>query len=231
MPSHTAMRRIAELDPERDHREIMYLVSAYEFPFDTTRALEFALYRTYAVVSIGTLLDRTGEFRHRAQKRYDDTDLLLSEIVEYGYDSDRGQAAIARMNAIHGRFGISNDDFLYVLSTLIFEPIRWNARFGWRPMLEQEKLASFYFWREVGRRMHIRDIADTYAAFEAYNVEYERTHFRYSAAGSRVAGATRDMFLSWFLPAPLRRPGRPAVYALLDDVLLGAFGFPRPASP
>jgi hypothetical protein len=76
--------------------------------------------------------------------------------------------------------------------------------------------------------MHIRDIPDSYAAFEAYNVEYERTHFRYSAAGSRVAGATRDMFLSWFLPAPLRRLGRPAIYALLDDVLLGAFGFPQP---
>jgi len=30
------------------------------------------------------------------------------------------------------RFQISNEDFLYVLSTFVFESIRWNARFGWR---------------------------------------------------------------------------------------------------
>jgi len=37
------------------------------------------------------------------------------------------------MNQLHGRFDIANEDFLYVLSTFIFEPIRWNTRFGWRP--------------------------------------------------------------------------------------------------
>ena len=37
------------------------------------------------------------------------------------------------MNRIHGRFEISNEDFVYVLSSFVFEPIRWNARFGWRP--------------------------------------------------------------------------------------------------
>jgi hypothetical protein len=47
------------------------------------------------------------------------------------------------MNAIHARFAIANDDFLYVLSTFVFEPIRWNARFGWRPMTEAEKLGWF----------------------------------------------------------------------------------------
>jgi len=34
---------------------------------------------------------------------------------------------------------------LYVLSTLIFEPIRRIERFGWRKMAENEKLASYYF--------------------------------------------------------------------------------------
>jgi hypothetical protein len=70
------------------------------------------------------------------QKRYDDTDLIVSEIIENGFDSPRGGRAIARMNALHGRFRIANEDFLYVLSTFVFEPIRWNERFGWRRMTE-----------------------------------------------------------------------------------------------
>jgi hypothetical protein len=45
-------------------------------------------------------------------RRYDDTDLIVSEIIENGYDSERGTRAIARMNAIHGLFRIANEDFL-----------------------------------------------------------------------------------------------------------------------
>ena len=33
--------------------------------------------------------------------------------MEHGYDSERGAAALAKMNEIHGRFKIANDDFLY----------------------------------------------------------------------------------------------------------------------
>ncbi|HEY9634627.1 MAG TPA: oxygenase MpaB family protein [Coleofasciculaceae cyanobacterium] len=180
--------------------------------------------RTFCVPSISALLDKTGEFRHRPQKRYDDTGLITSEIMKWGYKSDRGIQAIERMNAIHGRFKISNEDFLYVLSTFIYEPIRWNARFGWRPMCEQERLASFYFWREVGKRMHIQDIPETYEEFERYNLDYERQHFRYSDANRRTGEATRDLFLSWF-PGMLRPILKPGINSLLDDTMLEAFGF------
>lgn len=158
MTRSARLREILALDPRRDHQRIVHLDVCYEFPFDTTRALEFALFRTYCVPSISALLDRTGEFRRRPQKRYDDTDILISEMMEWGYDSERGAAALARMNAIHGRFRIANADFLYVLSTFVFEPIRWNRRFGWRPMREQEKEALYRFWRAMGERMGIRDI-------------------------------------------------------------------------
>ena len=228
MSKRTFLNSIRQLDPERDHLEIVYLDTFHEFPWDTTRSLEFALFRTFAVPSIGGLLDRTGEFAQRPQKRYDDTDLILSEILEHGYDSERGRAAIRRMNRLHGRFDISNEDYLYVASTFIFEPIRWNARFGWRPLIDQEKLAAFYYWREIGRRMNIRSIPDGLGELERYNVEYEREHFRYSDANRRVAAAVRNMFLGWFLPRPLHRLGEPAIYAMLDEPLLEAFGFPKP---
>ena len=73
-----------DLDPQRDHRQIVQRMVCYDFPFDTTRALEFALFRTYCVPSISGLLDRTGEFARCPQKRYDDTDLIVSEMMELG---------------------------------------------------------------------------------------------------------------------------------------------------
>jgi hypothetical protein len=226
MSNASILDEIRRLDPERDHQRIVFLTTCFEFPFDTTRALEFALFRSFASPSISALLDRTGEFAHRAQKRYDDTDIIVSELMEWGYDSERGRRALGRMNQLHGRFSIANDDFRYVLSTFIYEPIRWNARFGWRPMCEQEKLGLFWFWREVGARMNIRDVPPDFAAFEEFNRGYEREHFRFAEATQRVGAATREMFVRWF-PRPFAPLVRSSIYALLDDPLREAFGFPR----
>ena len=74
----TILNQIGALDPERDHERIVFLSTCYDFSFDTTRALEFALFRTFCVPSIARLLDGTGEFRNRAQKRYEDTDIIVS---------------------------------------------------------------------------------------------------------------------------------------------------------
>lgn len=228
MSRYAILYKIQQLDPVRDHQRIVFLSCCYEFPFDTTRALEFALFRTFCVPSISALLDRTGEFQNRAQKRYDDTDILINELIEWGYDSERGRGALRRINQQHGRFAIANEDFLYVLSTFIYEPIRWNARFGWRLMCESERLALFYFWREIGRRMNIKDMPADYAAFEKFNRDYEKAHYRFSPSNRRVGAATRELFVGWF-PRACAPLVRKSIYALLDDALIDAFGFDRPS--
>jgi ER-bound oxygenase mpaB/B'/Rubber oxygenase, catalytic domain len=228
MSRYAILHAIERLDPEKDHQRIIFLSTCYDFPFDTTRALEFALFRTFCVPSISALLDRTEEFSQRSQKRYDDTDIIVSELLEWGYDSERGKRALRRLNQLHGRFSIANEDFLYVLSTFIFEPIRWNERFGWRLLCEQERLGYFYFWREVGRRMNIRGTPADYDVFERFNKDYERQHYRFTEANRRVGEATRELFASW-VPRFLAPVVRSAIYALLDDRLIGAFGFPQPS--
>jgi hypothetical protein len=230
MRQSRVLPEILTLDPVNDHQRIVFLSTRYDFPFDTTRALEFALFRTYAVPSVAALLDRTGEFRARPQRRYDDTDIIVSELMEWGCDGDRGRRALRRMNQLHGRFDISNDDYLYVLSTFVYEPVRWNARFGWRPLCERERLGYFHFWRAVGGRMGIKEIPADYDAFEQFNRDYEQRHFRYTEASRRVGTATRELFAGWF-PAPLRPLVRDAIHAMLDDPLRDAFGFPRPSAP
>jgi hypothetical protein len=227
MTSSAALCEIETLDPMVDHQRIMLLTCRVDFPFDTTRALEFALFRTFCVPTISALLDKTREFGDRAQRRYDDTDIIVSHLIELGYDSEGGRAAVKRMNEIHGRFDIRNDDFLYVLSTFVYEPIRWIARFGWRPLLEKERLAMFYFWREVGRRMNLKDLPDSYGAFEEFNRAYERTRYQYTPANANVGNATMRMFASW-MPAPLRPLTPVAMRALLDPPLLEAFDFKPP---
>jgi hypothetical protein len=222
------LNEIKKLDPVKDHQRIAFLTTNCEFPWDTTRSLELALFRTFAIAKGTRVLAGTGEFTQRPQKRYDDTVLILAEILDNGYESERGRAALRRMNQLHSQFNIPNDEFLYVLSTFVLEPIRWNARFGWRPLLEQEKLAAYYYWREVGRRMNIKDIPPDYESLERYNVKYEETHFRFAEPNLRLAQATRDLFLGWFLPKSLWRLGEPFIYAIMDDRLLAAVGFPNP---
>lgn len=221
------LREIERLDPERDCQRIMHLSFGYEFCWDSTRALEIALYRTYCVPSISALLDRTGEFYSQTQRRYDDTAILIAEMCEWGYESGRGKEALERTNWAHGHFKIANDDFLYVLSTFVFEPIRWIDCFGWRPTCRNEKLGYYYFWHEVGRRMGILDIPPTYEAFEEWARDYERRTFRFCDTNRKIGEATRDLFASWY-PRPLKSVVRQAIYALLDDDMLLAFGFPRP---
>lgn len=222
------LQEIRRLDPVADHQRIAFLTSLHEFPWDTTRSLELALFRAFAVAKGTPLLAGTGEFTQRTQKRYDDTVLILAEILEHGYDSQRGRAALRRMNQMHGRHPIPNDEFLYVLSTFVFEPIRWNARFGWRPLLHNEKLASFHFWRAIARRMAIRDVPDDYAALERYYDAFAREHCRYAPENRALAVATRDLFLGWYVPKALWPLGRPLIHAMMDDHLLEAVGLPKP---
>src|SRR3954464_14913522 len=95
------LRRIEGLDPAVDYAEIYRVMVAHEFPWDMNQALSFALFRTYAVPSIGRLLHRTGEFTTRPQKRYDDTVLLLDAVLEHGTASGPGRTALRRVNRMH----------------------------------------------------------------------------------------------------------------------------------
>jgi hypothetical protein len=221
------LRTIEQLDPERDHQRIVHLSFGYEFPWDSIRALEIALYRTYCVPSISALLDRTAEFHHDAQRRYDDTSILVAEMCEWGYEEGRGKEALERMNWAHAHYKIANEDFLYVLSTFIYEPVRWIDAFGWRATSQNERLAYYYFWREIGKRMGILDIPPSYEAFEEWSRDYERKHFRFADSNQRVGSSTRDLFASW-APRAVTPIVRYAIYAMLDDDMIAAFGFPKP---
>ncbi len=215
------------LDPETQFGEIYKNVAEYEFPWDITQALSFALFRTYAVPSIGALLDKTGEFTGRTQKRHDDTAILLEMPGIHGLDSQQGKAAIRRINQMHRMYDISNDDMRYVLATFVVTPKRWIDAYGWRSLTETEVVASVRYYQALGARMSIKDIPASYDEFAAFLDAYERDHFAYDDGARRVADATMKLFASFYV-WPVSLGMGTFSRAIMDKPLLDAFGYDSP---
>jgi hypothetical protein len=80
----------------------------------------------------------------------------------------RAFIGIARANWLHAHYRITNDDFLYTLSALTLEPIRWARGFGWRPLSPLEEHARFVFHKWLGELMGIHSIPDTLEEMAAW---------------------------------------------------------------
>ncbi|MEU1117934.1 MULTISPECIES: oxygenase MpaB family protein [unclassified Streptomyces] len=229
MKRFARLEQIRRLDPEQDFLAIYRLTTTFEFPWDYTRALELALYRTYAVPSIGRLLAQTAELTERTQKRYDDTALLLDAIVEHGFTGERGRTAIRRINQMHRSYDISNDDMRYVLCTFVVVPKRWIDAYGWRGLSRHEAAAAAAYYRTLGRHLGIKDIPRSYEEFEKCLDDYEDANFGWDQGAREVSDATLDLMASWY-PRPLAPVLRNVTLALLDDPLLRAFRYERPGA-
>jgi len=221
---------IHRLDPEADCGRIMQLINAHEFPWDMGRALGIALYRTYAVPSIGELLGSTAEFTGSTQKRYDDTALILSNIVRYGVEPGPGRDALRRMNQMHRSYDISNDDYRYVLSTFVVMPVRWlnDYGYGWRRLSDHEISAIVHYYRRLGKYMGIKDIPSSYEEFRDLLDGYERDHFRYNEGGRRVSDATLGLMVT-FYPSQVSGLARRFSMAILDESLIETFRYDPPS--
>ncbi|MGI5365143.1 oxygenase MpaB family protein [Streptomyces iakyrus] len=225
------LRRIQDLDPERDYEEIWRLVSAYEFPWDYWQSVSLAFFRTFAIPSISALLDETGEIVGHTQKRADDTLLIMYEMGRLGLESPEGRAYLRRMNQMHRRYDIANDDHLYIIALFIVVPVRWINQFGWRRLTAHEQRALTNYGRRLAQLMGIKDIPATFADFDQFAQSYEDRHFAVTDSSRRLAAAamaiTADM-----LPPSLRGPLTPVMrrfsLASLDEALLHAVGLPLP---
>lgn len=127
-------------------------------------SLEFALFKPFATPSVSKLLVSTREFLDRCPRRAEDTELILSEIID-AYPRiqnemlqnphisekdickqyERREASINRLNELHGKYNISNDDYLYTLVLFVAEPIRWINSWEWRKLDIREVNVSFCF--------------------------------------------------------------------------------------
>jgi hypothetical protein len=203
-----------------------------EFPWIMNLSLELGLFKTYAIPSISKILARTKEFELFPGRRYDDTNLLLCEMVQcpvwlHKPTGSRSETALRRLNYIHSQYPIQNSDMLYTMCVFIIEPIRWVQRFGWRSLTKTEQTSLFLRWTHIGSQMGIRDIPTSLEALMVFYDSYEQ-NVAYHPDNHIVAQHTMKLFLGR-IPSFFKSSVQRVLEALLHPRVNAAFGF-RPAS-
>lgn len=201
-----------------------------DFGWEIQKGLELALLRSFAVPSVSGLLAGTGQLSRETASRVRRTDEIIMRLLVGGYGSLEGIGSLERINAAHARFGITNEQYLFVLSTFLLQPLGFIERFGWRRLFPAEREAWFAFWREVGKAMSIRDIPETLTGFEAWAREFEERSVRPAASNEEVARPVVG-FMKQQYAWPVRTDAVGAMYyrALLGERAGAALGLEKPA--
>jgi len=219
-------KRILELDLQDDYQKIYQLTAFYDFPRDMRDGLTLAFYRVFAIPCIAELLVKTGEMTGRPAKRSYDTGLVIYELIAAGFDAPRGQEMVKLLGRVHQGLGIAQEDFRYVLCTFMVTPFRWIDIRGWRPLLPAEREASTNFYRELGRRMHIEALPETFADAAAILDDYEKRFAADNEAGRALMASTLLVFRNR-LPKLIRPLAAPLLSSYFADTkLTDALGLP-----
>lgn len=221
-------REIAQRDPREDAQEIVSILANWVFPLEILVGMELAQLRTFTIPSISKLLHATREYECHGVKRLDDTRAIMIEIFRYPARSIEQKEMVEHLNDIHSLYHIENDDYLYVLSTFMFDPWLFIDRYAFRTLMPHEKDAFFYLYRDLGGRMGVKDIPATREAMWQWRLQYEAEEQRYAKSNEAVAkgflSAVRETF-----PAPMGRSAAELTLALLDDqAVLEALGLKAP---
>ncbi|KAI9473456.1 MAG: hypothetical protein EXX96DRAFT_578039 [Benjaminiella poitrasii] len=222
--------------------EIYSNIFRKEFPLFARSSLEFALFKPFSMPSVSKLLVSTREFLDRCPRRAEDTELILSEIIdpypriqnelrcnphitekEITKQYERRENAINRLNELHGKYPISDEDYLYTLVLFVVEPIRWINNWEWRKLDIREINAIFKVWHEIGTKMKIKNIPDTLNEWYEVQKEYVTKLVYYHPTNWRCADPTIK-----HLGSRLPKFMLPVLYkvlpCLLEDSECTAFG-------
>ncbi|KAK7458697.1 hypothetical protein VKT23_009696 [Stygiomarasmius scandens] len=242
------------LTPE-DAQKILTSSLAYEMPSVLGYALSFALFKTYGIPSISKILKGTGELSSKdgISKRYTDTAILIATWVacpitgktykdedealisksffsntgSEAEDDPRAMISLARVNWLHAKYPIRNEDYLYTLALFAFEPERWAKRYGWRELSLLECEAYYIYWREIGNRMGIKNIPDSAEDFKTWAEDYELRTMVPAESNHFVANYTLEELLH-ILPEQfgIKNFARRISITLLDDIVREAMMYP-----
>ncbi|KAJ7611171.1 hypothetical protein FB45DRAFT_993325 [Roridomyces roridus] len=213
-------------------QEVAQLAAMYDMPTLSGYSVAFALFKTYGIPTISQILLDTKQLGSQASvaRRYADTEILIASwmtcplagsTLSAGPDAKndpRASLALARVNWLHQKYKISNDDYLYTLGLFMFEPTTWAKKWGWRELSPLEKYASYVYWCEIGRKLNITDIPSSPEAFKAWIEEYESAHMLPAESNHSVAVHTTGELL---FPIPrifgLRAFAEGMVRGVLED--------------
>ena len=154
---------------------------------------------------------------------------LLLSMVEDKLNTPLAQLALHRLNEIHGKYKITNEDFLYILTIFIVEPVRWINRCGFRPLHRNEIMAYHLKYMYIGIQMGIQHVPTTYEDAAMYLDKYEERYMIYHPTNAKLAESTTELFLSK-LPSSVHPIARQVMHSLCPTRLRIAMGFPEPSA-
>lgn len=229
-----------------------------EFPFIALKSLQFALFKTYGIPTISTLLAKTTQFSdpETSFKRYADTAVLISELMVFEPSSVRSHEAIARTRFLHASYrssgSIKEEDMLYTLSLFALEPISFIEKYEWRNLTDLEMCAIGTYWKSLGDALDIsydglpsgkhnlaakgkqsgfRDGLHWLDELRVWSHDYEVEKMKPHQKNKQVADKTTDILL-YLLPGFLKPIGLQFVSFLMDETLRTAMMYepPHPVS-
>ncbi|RAK99539.1 uncharacterized protein BO80DRAFT_359089 [Aspergillus ibericus CBS 121593] len=245
---HYATRASMAQMTDHDAWAIQKNIVQLEFPTTAIKALQFALFRTYGIPTISSLLLQTSQFSNTTTsfKRYADTGALIGQFVTYPPTAPRARTAIARTKFLHAGYRASGkileSDMLYTLSLFATEPIRFVQRFEWREMTELEQCAIGTYWKSLGDALGIdyhvlpsgdkgfRDGLHFLEEIREWSAKYEMEKMRPDPSNRLVADKTMDVIVYGF-PAWVRGVAVGLATCVMDDRLREAMMYDVPPVP
>ncbi|KAH8719492.1 hypothetical protein GQ44DRAFT_741840 [Phaeosphaeriaceae sp. PMI808] len=190
----------------RDAQSIIAKMGLYECPWTFLAGKDFAFLRAFAIPGISKVSVGAREMVDRVGKRYADTTVLVGEFL------------------IHSHYGskIKMDQMVYTLCLLTCEALQWIDRYDWRKTVPLEKHASWVFWYEVGRRMGLENVPQSFEACAAFIEEFEALNMAPSEDNALIAKGVFSLYAST-IPAFVAPIVRPILVAFMDSHLSEAF--------
>ena len=142
-------------------QEIYRSLFNMEFPLLFTKGIQLALFRTYAIPTISSLLDRTTllSSSRTVPQRYSETWALFNEFALRDWGSVAWLQGIARTRAIHGSYRrsgkIREEDMLYTLAAVATQPVDLIQTWEWRKLTEIELHAVGTLYRGIAEALDI----------------------------------------------------------------------------
>lgn len=132
-----------------------------EFPFMFMKGIQLALFRTYAIPSISSLLVRTTLLSNSATipKRYTDTEALFIEFTLREWGSTSWLRGMARTKAIHAGYRkagkVTDADMLYTIAALATQPPALITQWEWRDLTDTERCAIGVLYRGITEALDV----------------------------------------------------------------------------